>query len=89
MDVYHNESFLGCVSEKPVCSQLFYGSHYTHLELWNKNRQKIVNISGPCYAVSCGEISFMVSGHPSEKRGLRSTNFPMKLLKTFKKIRIN
>ena len=67
MDVYHNERFLGCVSEKPICSQLFYGSHFTHLELWNKNRQKIVNISGPCYAVSCGEISFMVSGYPSKK----------------------
>ena len=63
MDVYHNERFLGCVSEKPICSQLFYGSHFTHLELWNKNRQKIVNISGPCYAFTCGEISFMVFMH--------------------------
>jgi len=69
MDVYHNERFLGCVSEKPICSQLFYGSHFTHLELWNKNRQKIVNISGPCYAVSCGEISFMIENEAEVSLG--------------------
>ena len=68
MDVYHQERFLGCVSEKPLCSQIFYGSHFTHLELWNKNRQKIVNISGPCYAFTCGEISFMVFIHNISKK---------------------
>ena len=47
--------FLGCVREKPVfCTG-------KHLEVWNKDNEKIYDISGPCCPVSCGgEISFQV-----------------------------
>ena len=47
--------FLGCIREKPVfCTG-------KHLEAWNKDNEKIYDISGPCCPVSCGgEISFQV-----------------------------
>ena len=47
--------FLGCIREKPVCCT------GKHLEVWNKDNEKIYDISGPCCPTSCGgEILFQV-----------------------------
>ena len=51
----NSPKFLGCIREKPV----FFKRK--HLEVWNKDNEKIYDISGPCCPVSCGgEIPFQV-----------------------------
>jgi len=48
LEVYQNDRFLGRVREVPVCCTR------KHLEVWNKNEEKIYDISGPCCPFSCG-----------------------------------
>ena len=71
LEVYQNDRFLGRVREVPVCCTR------KHLEVWNKNEEKIYDISGPCCPFSCGgsvpfpvivfaffrEISLQISHH--------------------------
>jgi len=49
LEVYHQDQLLGCIREAPVCC-----FSRKHLEVWDKNEQKIYDISGPCCPFSCG-----------------------------------
>ena len=55
MTIEHQGQLLGSIREVPVCCTR------KHLEVWDKNDQKIFDISGPCCPISCGgDVPFLV-----------------------------
>ena len=55
LTVYHQNQELGKVREVPVCCTR------KHLEVWDKNEEKIYDITGPCCPISCGgDVPFQV-----------------------------
>ena len=55
LTIHHQGQKLGEVREVPVCCTR------KHLEVWNKNEEKLYDISGPCIPFACGsDIPFPV-----------------------------
>ena len=55
LEVFHKDRFLGRVREVPVCCTR------KKFEVFDKNDEKIYDISGPCCPVSCGgSVDFQV-----------------------------
>ena len=56
LSVYHQGNLLGRIREVPVCCTR------KHLEVWDKNEQKLYDITGPCCPIGCGtDVPFQVS----------------------------
>jgi len=55
LSVYHQGNNLGRIREVPVCCTR------KHLEVWDKNEQKLYDITGPCCPISCGgDVPFQI-----------------------------
>lgn len=56
LTVYHQDQELGKIREVPICCW-----SRKHLEVWDKNEQKIYDISGPICPISCGgDVAFPI-----------------------------
>ena len=59
LDVYHMDTLIGRVRERPNCCGR------KNLEIWNKNEEKIFDITGPCMPeFICDNVSFTVFFSP-------------------------
>ena len=57
MEIYHKDKFIGRIREAPIC----VWCSRKHLIIFDKNNEKIYDVSGPCCPISCGgPVNFQV-----------------------------